>query len=95
MDKDFVKSKSFPEEVVNSFNVPYIYKDSCVDEYVKYVRCTRLYPRILENSFVYMMPFSNSFTQCGVLKHVWSKCQDAREIEIFDQMKRIYIENLK
>lgn len=44
---------------------------------------------------VYKLPFSNSFTKCGVLHSEWKKCQDYREREIFEEMRKLYLKNLK
>ena len=62
---------------------------------MEFIKCTRENPRILENGFIYIIPFSNSFTKCGVLKSVWKKCQDYRETEVYEEMRKMYVKDLK
>ena len=95
MEKDYIPSKKFPQEVIDSYGIPYLYQDLCVDDYVMYLRCVRLNPRILENGLFYALPLSKKFVKCKHLKTQWLKCQEYREREIFEEMRKIHLEQLK
>ncbi len=71
MEKDYKKSKNFSDEMIESYDVPYIYKDFCLDDFMLYLQCMRHNPRIIENGFIFKLPFSNKFTKCGPLKEKW------------------------
>lgn len=95
MEKDYIPSKKYPKEIIESYDIPYLYQDFCVDDYVAYLRCMRVNPRALENGVFYKIPFLNSFCKCKKLKTQWLKCQEYREREIFDEMRKIHLEQLK
>lgn len=92
MEKDYIPSKNFPQEVIDSYQIPYAYQDHCVDHYVEYLRCLRINPKLFENGLLYALPFSNSFSKCGILKKQWLKCQDYREKQIFEEMRLIHLD---
>ncbi len=52
--------------------------------------CVRTHPRVIENSFVYALPLVETVASCKVLRKRWLKCEDYREKELFEEMKRIY-----
>jgi len=95
MEKDYLPSAKYSKEVIESYDVPYMYQDFCVNEYVSFTKCARENPKIIENGLVYALPFSTSFTKCGMIKQMWRKCQEYREREIYDEMRKIYLENIK
>lgn len=95
MEKDYLPSRRFPKEVIDSFDIPYVYQDFCVDDYVIYLRCMRLSPKVLENGLAYAVPGLNRFCNCKKYKTQWLKCQEYREREIFDEMRKIHLEQLK
>jgi hypothetical protein len=57
--------------MIESYDVPYIYRDFCTDDYMSYLICARQTPRIFENGLIYKLPFSSAYTRCGVLKDQW------------------------
>mmetsp|Transcript_8449 Transcript_8449/g.9547 ORF Transcript_8449/g.9547 Transcript_8449/m.9547 type:complete len:98 (+) Transcript_8449:42-335(+) len=95
MDKDYIPSTKFSQETIDSYDIPYIYQDFCVNEEVEFVKCMRENPRIIENSFVHSVPFSSLFSRCSTLKKVWKKCQEYRERQIYEEMRKIYLEKIK
>ena len=95
MEKDYTAVSKFAKEYLENLDIPYLYQDFCVNDYASFLKCTRENPRIIENGMIYALPFSNSFTNCGTLKQIWKKCQDYREREIYDEMRKIYIHNIK
>src|SRR5580704_7264494 len=95
MEKDYAAAAKFSKELIESLDVPYLYQDFCINDYISYLKCVRENPRIIENGIMYAFPFSNTFTKCGILKQSWKKCQDYRERKIYDEMRKIYIENIK
>ena len=42
------------------YDVPYIYRDSCVDDYMNYLICKRSNPVLKENDLIYKIPVVNS-----------------------------------
>ncbi|KRX04376.1 hypothetical protein PPERSA_05637 [Pseudocohnilembus persalinus] len=95
MEKDYKGSKIYTEEQLNIYNVPYIYRDYCTDDYMNYLICARQSSKALENNLVYSLPFSNSFTKCGIYQNQWKQCQDYREREIYEEMRKLYLKGLK
>ncbi len=95
MEKDYIPSKKYPQEVIESYQIPYVYQDHCVDHYVEYLRCLRLNPKVFENKLFYAIPFSSGFAKCGIPKQQWTKCQDFREKQIFEEMRLIHLEEMK
>eukprot|EP01016_Furgasonia_blochmanni_P054179 TRINITY_DN8890_c0_g1_i6.p1 TRINITY_DN8890_c0_g1~~TRINITY_DN8890_c0_g1_i6.p1 ORF type:complete len:269 (+),score=37.24 TRINITY_DN8890_c0_g1_i6:100-807(+) len=95
MERDYAGSKKYSKEFLESLDIKYTYQDSCVDDYVAFVKCSRENPRLLENGLFYALPFSTYLTKCGVYKTIWKKCQDYRENEIYEEMRKIYLDNLK
>lgn len=95
MEKDYLPSAKYSKEVIQSYDVPYMYQDFCVNEYVAFTKCTRENPKIFENGLVYSLPFSSSFTKCSLPKTMWKKCQEYREKEIYEEMRKIYLESIK
>lgn len=41
MEKDYAESKKYPKEILDVYNVAYIYRDYCVDDYMTYLICAR------------------------------------------------------
>ena len=95
MEKDYVSSTKYTPEIIESYDIPYMYQDFCLNEYITYVKCFRENPKLTENGVMYSLPFSNTFTKCGMLKTMWKKCQEYREREIYDEMRKMYLENIK
>lgn len=50
----------------------------------------RTHPRIFENNFVYSIPFSEAIASCKVARRKWVRCEDYREKELFEEMKKIF-----
>lgn len=44
---------------------------------------------------VYAMPFSEYFTRCKHVGQKWEQCEDYREKEVFEEMRKIFIEQMK
>ncbi len=95
MEKDYQPSKKYAKEIIDSYDISYEYRDMCVDYFMNLNVCLRLNPKILENSFVYSLPVIKSLSSCNTYKQQWKKCEDYREQEIFEEMRRLYVENLK
>ena len=70
-------------------------RDSCVDHYVPYLECKLENIAWRESKMVYRLPFSGSFTKCGKIFRTWDKCQEKREKEIFEKMRKIYKDSFK
>lgn len=92
MNKDYLPSKKYTSEELTKLGVTYSVNDSCVDELGDFLMCRKYNSTILDSKFVYNLPFSTSFTACGMYNYVWQKCQDKREREIFDQIAKVYRE---
>lgn len=71
-------------------DIPYKYRDFCQEDYADYVSCVRTHPRVFENNFFYSIPFSEAVSNCKILRKKWAKCEDYREKELFEEMKKIY-----
>lgn len=95
MEKDYVESKRFSRETFENYDIPYAYRDLCVDDYVIYQKCLRLNPQFLENSIAYRIPLLNRFSKCQKLHETWQKCQKYRENEIFEEMRKIHLEQTR
>lgn len=93
MNKDYFPSKKYTQEELKRLGVKYSVNDSCVDELGDYLLCRRYNSTVLDNKIVYKLPFSTSFTGCGMYNYIWNVCQDKREREIFDQIAKIYRED--
>lgn len=88
-------SRKYTKEELERLDVPYSLNDSCVDELADYITCKRYNQTLLESKLVYYLPFSGSYTVCGRLNTIWTKCQDKREREIFEQLAKIYKDSYK
>lgn len=75
---------------MDNLDIPYKFRDFCQDDYADYVSCARTNPRILENSFIYAIPLAETLSSCKALRTKWMRCEDYREKELFEEMKRIY-----
>ncbi|EAS01641.1 hypothetical protein TTHERM_00933300 (macronuclear) [Tetrahymena thermophila SB210] len=95
MEKDYRGSTKFSEEQMNIYDVPYSYRDFCVDQYMTYLICVRQNPSIIENGLVYKIPFANSISSCNVLKKQWMDCQEYRENELYEEIRKVYLQQMK
>lgn len=95
MNKDYMPSKKYTQEEITRYGVPYVFNDSCVDEYMDYIKCQKSHMGIIENKVIYKLPFSSSMTNCYNFNEIWTQCQEKREREIFEQMRKIYKESYK
>lgn len=95
MEKDYIPSKKYTKEQIEILDIPYVYQDMCLDDYADYKFCLRINPAVLENSLLYKTPLLNRLTKCGKLRKQWEKCQNYRERDLFEEMKKIHLEQSK
>lgn len=76
-------------------DIPYKYRDFCQDDYADFAWCQRINPRLLENKMVYTLPFSDYFTRCKLIGQKWEQCEEYREREVFEEMRRIFVEQMR
>lgn len=80
MEKDYLPSQKYSEEELDSLQIPYALKDSCVDSFAEYRYCVNL------SNWQYL-PLFNRFGPCRQLYDRWIICQSNREFEI-KEMRR-------
>ena len=90
-----MESKRFSRETLENYDIPYVFRDLCVDDYVIYQKCLRENPRVLETSIVYRTPLLNRLSKCQKPQETWLKCQKYRENEIFEEMRKIHLEQTR
>lgn len=44
---------------------------------------------------IYGLPFSEYYTRCKPLKQKWDQCEDYREKEVFEEMRKLFIEQTR
>ena len=73
-----------------SLDIPYKFRDFCQDDYADYISCARVRPNVIENKISYALPFSDYFTSCKLFRKQWQKCEEYREKEVFEELKKIF-----
>lgn len=95
MLKDFEGSAKYAPEIMDTLKIDYQYRDACVDFQVEYLSCVRQQPLLTENALVYSLPLINRVSQCQHPRQQWKACQNFREKEIFEEMRKVYLKNIK
>lgn len=93
MERDYIPSKKYSQLQIQSLDIPCYYQDSCINEYAEFILCVRKNPVFNENALIQSLPFANFYTSCKVFKNVWEKCQQFREEEIFEEMRKLYMKS--
>lgn len=44
---------------------------------------------------VYALPLSEYFTRCKHFGYKWEQCEEYREKEVFEEMRKIFIDQMK
>lgn len=92
MQKDYTPSTRYSTAELDALDIPYKYRDFCQDDLADYTQCGRVNPRILENPMVYALPLSEYFTRCKPMKLKWEQCEEYREREVFEEMRKLFVE---
>ena len=80
MEKDYLPSERYTEEELEELQIPYVFRDSCVDQMADYRFCNN------NNRWNYL-PFFQRLGPCRQLFDRWIVCQSNREFEIKEKRR--------
>jgi hypothetical protein len=90
MDRDYQPPRQ-PDFVLEDLDIPYQFRDACTQDYVAFLDCARTHSPLLESKAGMNLPILKLFSRCRELRQQWLRCQDYREKEVFEDMRRAFL----